>query len=119
MSANDALEQAVLAWRTKHQVREDYPILAVLDLVRVYLAHASLPARDEAELPPSYAEFRETVEMLDRRANSFATQSLDLIIEVRRAADRGALKREPKTAALLLVATLAACVGFLLGRMML
>jgi hypothetical protein len=119
MSANDALEQAVLAWRTKHQVREDDPILAVLDLVRVYLAHAPpLPARDEAELPPSYAEFRETVEMLDRRANSFATQSLDLIIELRRAVDRGAVKREPKTAALLLVATLAACVGFLLGRMM-
>jgi hypothetical protein len=113
------LEQAVLAWRTKHQVREDDPILAVLDLVRVYLAHAPpLPARDEAELPPSYAEFRETVEILDRRANSFATQSLDLIIELRRAVDRGAVKREPKTAALLLVATLAACVGFLLGRMM-
>jgi hypothetical protein len=54
MSANDALEQAVLAWRTKHQVREDGPILAVLDLVRVYLAHAPLPARNEAELPPSY-----------------------------------------------------------------
>jgi hypothetical protein len=56
--------------------------------------------------------------MLDRRANSFATQSLDLIIELRRAVDRGAVKREPKTGALLLVATLAVCVGFLLGRMM-
>ena len=98
MSANDALEQAVLAWRTKHQVREDDPILAVLDLVRVYLAHAPLPARDEAELPPSYAEFRETVEILDRRANSFATQSLDLIIELRRAVDRGAVKRSRRRA---------------------
>lgn len=85
---------------------------------RLSRARPPLPARDEAELPPSYAEFRETVEILDRRANSFATQSLDLIIELRRAVDRGAVKREPKTAALLLVATLAACVGFLLGRMM-
>jgi hypothetical protein len=117
MSANDALEQAVLAWRTKHQVREDDPILAVLDLVRVYLAHAPLPARDEPELPPTYAEFRETVELLDRRANAFGKQSLDLIVELRKVADRRAGKRELSLTALLLIVALAVVAGFYLGRL--
>ena len=94
MKADEALEQAVVAWRTKHQIREDDPMLAALDLVRVYLAHAPLPARDAAEVPPTYAEFRETVELLDRRANSFGKQSLDLIVELRKVAERGAGKRE-------------------------
>ena len=81
MKADEALEQAVVAWRTKHHIREDDPMLAALDLVRVYLAHAPLPARDTAEVPPTCAEFRETVELLDRRANAFGKQSLDLIVE--------------------------------------
>lgn len=92
-------------------------MLAALDLVRVYLAHAPLPAREAAEVPPTYAEFRETVELLDRRANCFAKQSLDLIVELRKVADRGAGKRELSIAALLLITGLATLVGFYLGRL--
>ena len=74
MKADEALQQAVAEWRTKHQIREDDPMLAALDLVRVYLAHAPLPVREAPEVPRSYAEFRETVELLDRRGNAFAKQ---------------------------------------------
>ena len=97
MKADEALEQAVVTWRTKHHIREDDPMLAALDLVRVYLAHAPLPARDAAEVPPTYAEFRETVELLDRRANAFGKQSLDLIVELRKVADRR--RRQTRTLA--------------------
>jgi len=117
MKADEALEQAVVTWRTKHQIREDDPMLAALDLVRVYLAHAPLPSRDAAEVPPTYAEFRETVELLDRRANAFGKQSLDLIVELRKVAERGAGKRELHLAALLLIAGLAIVAGFYLGRL--
>ncbi len=117
MKADEALEQAVVTWRTKHQIREDDPMLAALDLVRVYLAHAPLPARDAAEVPPTYAEFRETVELLDRRANDFGKQSLDLIVELRRVAERGAGRRELSLAALMLIASLAIVAGFYLGRL--
>ena len=117
MMADEALEQAVSTWRIKHQIREDDPMLAALDLVRVYLAHAPLPAREAAEVPPTYAEFREAVELLDRRANSFAKQSLDLIVELRKVADRGTDKRELPIAALLLIAGLAAAAGFYLARL--
>ncbi len=92
-------------------------MLAALDLVRVYLAHAPLPARDAAEVPPTYAEFRETVELLDRRANSFAKQSLDLIVELRKVADRGAGRREMSLAALLLIVSLALVAGFYMARL--
>ena len=63
------------------------------------------------------AEFRETVELLDQRANSFAKQSLDPIVELRKVADRGAGKRELSIAALLLIAGLATVTGFYLGRL--
>ena len=116
MKADEALQQAVAEWRTKHQVREDDPMLAALDLVRVYLAHAPLPVREAPEVPPSYAEFRETVELLDRRGNAFAKQSLDLIIELRRVAGHGAAKWQLSIKPLLLIAALALAVGFLLGR---
>jgi hypothetical protein len=117
MKADEALEQAVATWRTKHHIREDDPMLAALDLVRVYLAHAPLPARDAAEVPPTYAEFRETVELLDRRANAFGKQSLDLIVELRKVVDRRARKRELSLTALLLIAGLAVVAGFYLGRL--
>jgi hypothetical protein len=117
MNADQALEEAVTSWRTKHQIREDDPLLAALDLVRVYLSHAPLPVRDTAEVPPTYAEFRETVELLDRRADCFAKQSLDLIIELRRVAERGSTKRELSITALLLLATIATVLGYLLARL--
>ncbi len=117
MKADEALEQAVKEWRTKHSIREDDPMLAALDLVRVYLTHAPLPAREAAEVPPTYAEFRETVELLDRRANAFGKQSLDLIVELRKVAERGTRQRELPVAGLLLVASLAATAGFYLGQL--
>ena len=117
MKADEALQRAVAEWRTKHQIREDDPMLAALDLVRVYLAHAPLPVRDAAEVPPSYAEFRETVELLDRRGNAFAKQSLDLIIELRRAAGHGTARQQLSIKPLLLIAALALAAGFVLGRL--
>lgn len=117
MKADEALEQAVIAWRTKHQIREDDPMLAALDLVRVYLVHAPLPARDTAEVPPTYAEFRETVELLDRRATAFGKQSLDLIVELRKVAERRSGRRELSFTVLLLIAGLATVAGFYLGRL--
>jgi hypothetical protein len=117
MKADEALEHPVVAWRTKHHIHEDDPMLAALDLVRVYLAHAPLPTRDGGEVPPTYAEFRETVELLDRRANAFGKQSLDLIVELRKVADRRAGKRELSLTALLLIVALAVVAGFYLGRL--
>ena len=117
MKADEALQQAVAEWRTKHQIREDDPMLAALDLVRVYLAHAPLPVREAPEVPPSYAEFRETVELLDRRGNAFAKQSLDLIIELRSVAGHGTTRPQLSIKPLLLIAALALAAGFLLGRL--
>ena len=117
MKADDALEQAVVAWRTKHHIREDDPMLAALDLVRVYLAHAPLPPRDAAEAPPTFAEFRETVELLDRRANDFGKQSLDLIVELRKVAERRSARRGLSFILLLLIASLAAVAGFYIARL--
>lgn len=44
MSSDEALDEAVASWRTTHHIREDDPMMAALDLVRVYLAHAPRPS---------------------------------------------------------------------------
>ena len=117
MKADEALQQAVAEWRTKHQIREDDPMLAALDLVRVYLAHAPLPVREAPDVPPSYGEFRETVELLNRRGNAFAKQSLDLIIELRRVAGHPTNRPQLSNKPLLLIAALALAAGVLLARL--
>ena len=56
MSSDEALDEAFASWRTTHHIREDDPMMAALDLVRVYLAHAPRPLADSTEVPPSYGE---------------------------------------------------------------
>ncbi|MEO8351345.1 MAG: hypothetical protein ABI680_06405 [Chthoniobacteraceae bacterium] len=63
-------------------------------------------------MPPTCAEFRETLELLDWRAKAFGKKSLDLIVALRRVAERGAGKPKLSLAALLLIAALAIVAGF-------
>jgi hypothetical protein len=71
----------VLAWRTKHQVREDDPILAVLD---PSISTVSRNPHRRAAAPPRRARAAGGEREIDAHKD-FATQSLDLIIELRRA----------------------------------
>jgi UDP-glucose 6-dehydrogenase len=82
MSAEDPLALARSEWQRKHGIADGDPMIAVLDLVRLAVLHP--PKKDAAaSLPPTFEEFRATMETLDSRSKVFATQSTVLIAELR------------------------------------
>ncbi len=82
MSSDDPLALAVSEWRRKYGIADGDPMIAVLDLVRLALLYPPKPDAG-ASLPPSFEEFRATMEVLDSRSKLFATQSTTLIAELR------------------------------------
>lgn len=105
---------AIADWRCKHRIGEDDPILAVLDLVRLAVRH---PAKaDPVEsLPPTFEEFRATMELLDSRSKAFVNQSTDLVAELRRFAQTIQRLNDNRMATLVLWTVSALCGGIGLG----
>ena len=84
MNADDPLARAIGEWQRKHHIADGDPMIAVLELVRVYLKHSRETDNDPAASPPSFEDFRGTVELLDRRSKAFIHQAADLVGELRR-----------------------------------
>jgi hypothetical protein len=84
VNANDPLTEAIGEWQRKHHIADGDPMIAALELVRIYLQH-SRKIDDSAETaPPTFEDFRSTIELLDRRSKEFVQQATDLIGELRR-----------------------------------
>jgi hypothetical protein len=84
VNADDPLARAVGEWQRKHHIAEGDPMLAVLELVGIYLKHSREIDNDPATTPTSFEDFRSTVELLDRRSKAFIHQATDLVAELRR-----------------------------------
>ena len=84
MNSEDPLATAIAEWQRKHRIAEDDPIIAVLDLVRLQLQNAPRNRDHTETAPPSFEDFRGTVELLDRRSKAFIHQATDLVAELRR-----------------------------------
>jgi hypothetical protein len=84
MSADDPLTRAIGEWQRKHRIADGDPMIAVLELVRIYLKHSRESDNDSSASPPSFEDFRGTVELLDRRSKAFIHQANDLVSELRR-----------------------------------
>jgi hypothetical protein len=84
VSADDPLARAIGEWQCKHHIADGDPMIAVLELVRIYLKHSRASDNDPVASPPSFEDFRGTVELLDRRSKAFTHQATDLVGELRR-----------------------------------
>jgi hypothetical protein len=84
VSAHDPLACAIGEWQRKHHIADGDPMIAALDLVRIYLKHSRETDNDPTATPPSFEDFRGTVELLDRRSKAFIHQAADLVAELRR-----------------------------------
>ncbi len=116
MNADDPLERAIGEWQQKHHIADGDPMIAALDLVRIYLEHSrNLSQRDDATIP-SFEDFRSTIELLDRRSKSFINQASDLVTELRRFGQNVERLNRTHAAMLLVLIACAALVGFLISR---
>ena len=83
MNADQSLAVAIADWQRKYGIRDGDPMIAMLDLVRVYLQHARQIDDDPSSPPPSFETFRATIELLDRRSKSFINQAADIVGDLR------------------------------------
>ncbi len=113
MDSDDPLADAIADWQRKHRIADGDPMIAALELVRVYIQHAR-PA-DDAQIP-SFEDFRGTMELLDRRSKSFINQASDLVAELRRLGQNVERLNRVHAATLLVLIASAALVGFLISR---
>jgi hypothetical protein len=84
VNPDNPLERAIGEWQRKHHIADGDPMIAALDLVRIYLQHSRASDNDPFASPPSFEDFRGTVELLDRRSKAFMHQATDLAGELRR-----------------------------------
>lgn len=118
MNADDPLAGAVADWQRKHRIADGDPMIAALDLVRIYLRHSREIDDDPSAPPPSFEDFRGTVELLDRRSKSFVQQAADIVGEMRRFGQSIERLNRSRFLTQLLLAALGAVIGLLIGRLL-
>jgi hypothetical protein len=116
VNSDDPLERAIGEWRRKHHIADGDPMIAALDLVRVYLQHARHTDDSQDFAVPSFEDFRGTIELLDRRSKSFINQASDLVGELRRFGQNVERLNRVRLATLLVMIALTAIAGVLIGR---
>jgi hypothetical protein len=84
VNANDPLTEAIGEWQRKHHIADGDPMIAALELVRIYLRCSRNVDDGSDAAPPSFEDFRSTIELLDRRSKAFVQQATDLVGELRR-----------------------------------
>ena len=114
MDADDPLASAIADWQRKHRIADGDPMIAALELVRVYLQHARQP-HDDSQIP-SFEDFRGTIELLDRRSKSFINQASDLVAELRRFGQNVERLNRVRAATVVMLIVCAGVAGVLVGQ---
>ena len=111
---NLALQNAVLEWQKKYGIRDGDPMLASLELFHIYL-RTQEPSANGAR-PPTFEEFRESIELLDQRTKTFAKQAAELIQELRKLPATARQMRSGCGLILFLLLVVALAVGIAIGK---
>jgi hypothetical protein len=115
VNADEQLALAVSEWRRKHNIADGDPMLAVLDLVRLALLHPPKPQAATASLPPSFEEFRSTMELLEANAKEFVKQSGAVIVQQRAFAETLQRMNANSAGTLLIMVVLGLAAGLAIG----
>jgi hypothetical protein len=118
MTEPDSFEGTVIEWKHRHCIRDDDPILAALELLRVFFQNAKI------ELPPdsnsaTLVEVRAAIQQLNRLGMDFSKQTRELTLEMRTLPELEKQLRFGRMTAF--VATAVACLGagILIGKFLL
>ncbi len=112
---NLTLQNAVLEWQKKYGIRDGDPMLASLELFHIYLRTSEPTATGSR--PPTFEEFRESIELLDQRTKTFAKQAAELIQELRKLPDTARQMRSGRGALFFLLLLVALAAGIAIGKL--
>lgn len=119
MNANDPLTEAIGEWQRKHHIADGDPMIAALELVRIYLHHSYKIDETTEAAPPSFEDFRSTIELLDRRSKAFVQQATDLMGQLRRFEQSVKRINGERFIVHCIITALGALVGILIDRFLL
>ena len=118
MNPDNPLERAIGEWQRKHHVADGDPMIAALELVRIYLKHSRETDNHPGASPPSFEDFRGTVELLDRRSKAFIHQATDLVGELRRFGHNVSRINRARFITHCVCAAFGAVIGVLIDRLL-
>ena len=118
MSADDPLARAISEWQRKHHIADGDPMIAALELVRIYLQHSRKIDDGSDTTPPSFEDFRSTIELLDRRSKALVQQATDLVGELRRFGQSVKRVNGERLIVHCIGAAMGALVGLLIDRLL-
>ena len=94
-------------------------MIASLELVRIYLQDSRKIDEAADAAPPSFEDFRGTIELLDRRSKAFVQQATDLIGQLRRFEQSVKRLNGERFIVHCIITALGALVGILIDRFLL
>lgn len=112
-----ALRQSVLDWQRKFGINDGDPVLASLELLEIYFNHRY--EHGSVTQPPSYAEFRETLEHVERLTKRLTKHANEMVQEVRAVPKLTEQLGRGRTAAPILTVLSALSAGILIGKFLL
>jgi hypothetical protein len=118
VNADDPLARAISDWQRTHHIADGDPMIAVLELVRIYLRHSRETDNDSSASPPSFEDFRGTIELLDRRSKAFIQQATDLVGELRRFGQSVKRANGERLIIHCIGAAMGALIGILIDRLL-
>ena len=118
MTEPQDFESVVIEWKHRHRIRDDDPILAALELLKVFFQNAKI------ELPPDsnsarFVEVRAAIQQLNRLGTDFSKQTRDLTLEMRALPEFGRQLRSGRATAFFLTAIASLGAGILIGKFLL
>jgi hypothetical protein len=118
MTEPSNFESTVVEWKHRHGVRDDDPILAALELLKVFFQNVKIeipPDSDSAKL----LEVRTAIQQLNRLGIDFSKQTRDLTLEMRTLPDLNKQLRSGRTTACVVTAIACLGAGILIGKFLL
>ncbi len=108
------LRNCILQWQKKYGVVDCDPILACLELFEIYFI--AIRPKSSDSRPPTFEEFRSSLELLDQRSKGFTKQAAEVIQEMRPVPDFRRRFRAYHVAALFVATVAPLLAGLLVGE---
>jgi len=109
-----ALRNCILQWQKKYGVVDGDPILACLELFEIYFT--AIRPKSSDSRPPTFEEFRSSLELLDQRSKGFTKQAAEVIQEMRAVPDFRRRFRAYHVAVLFVATVAPLLAGLLVGE---
>jgi len=79
-----ARKQLVANWQKKHAVADDDPLFAAVELFDIYAESLNPQTPEKPTNPPSFGEFRDSLEKLDQISKNLTNIAQDLTQQIRK-----------------------------------